>query len=74
MLSALDLTPFFHATICIGMQRGVKFKISRINLTGVVTRLGWISRAENVFGSLISTRLILYNASGVLTNVPFFIP
>jgi hypothetical protein len=53
---------------------GVKFEISRIPLTGIETRLGWISRAENVFGSLISTRLILYNASGVLTNVPFFIP
>jgi hypothetical protein len=49
---------------------GVQFEISRIPLTGVVTRFGWI--AENVFGSLISTRLILYNASGVPTNVPFF--
>jgi hypothetical protein len=49
-------------------------KKTRIPLTGVVTRLGWIYRAENVFGSLISTRLILYNVSGVLTNVPFFIP
>jgi hypothetical protein len=29
---------------------------------------------KNIFGSLITTRLILYNASGVLKNVPFFIP
>jgi hypothetical protein len=53
---------------------GVQFEISRIPLTRVVAILGWIYRAENVFGSLISKRLILYNASGVLTNVPFFIP
>jgi hypothetical protein len=53
---------------------GVQFEISRIPLTGVVARIGWIYRAENIFGSLISKRLILYNASGVLTNVPFFIP
>ena len=37
----------------------VQFEISRIPFTGVVTRLGWIYRAENVFGSLISMRLIL---------------
>ena len=53
---------------------GVQIEIIRIPLTEVVTRLGWIYRAENVFGSLISKRLILYNANGVLTNVPFFIP
>jgi hypothetical protein len=49
---------------------GVQFEISRIPLTGVVTRLGWIYRAENIFGSLISKRLILYNASGVLKMSP----
>jgi hypothetical protein len=49
---------------------GVQFEISRIPFTGVVTRLGWIYRAENVFGSLISMRLILYNASGVLKMSP----
>jgi hypothetical protein len=49
---------------------GVQFEISRIPLTGVVARLGWIYRAENVFGSLISKRLILYNASGVLKMSP----
>ena len=53
---------------------GVQFEISRIPLTRLVAIIGWKYRAENVFGSLISKRLILYNASEVLTNVPFFIP
>jgi hypothetical protein len=48
---------------------GVQFEISRIPLAGVVARLGWIYRAENVFGSLISKKLILYNASGVLNLI-----
>jgi hypothetical protein len=49
---------------------GVQFEISRIPLTGVVARLGWIYKAENVFGSLISKRLIIYYASGVLKMSP----
>jgi hypothetical protein len=49
---------------------GVQFEISRIPFTGVVTRLGWIYRAENVLGSLISTRLILYNGNGELKMSP----
>ena len=47
---------------------GVKFEISRIPLTGVMTRLGWMYRAENV------NKINTYNASGLLKNVPFFIP
>jgi hypothetical protein len=43
-----------YASECTG---GVKIKISRIPLIGLVTRLGWRYRAENVFRSLISTRL-----------------
>jgi hypothetical protein len=41
ILSALDLTQSVHAKISIGMHRGVKFKISRIPLIGLETRLGW---------------------------------
>ena len=41
ILPALDLTQSVHAKISIGMQRGVKFKISRIPLIGLETRLGW---------------------------------
>jgi hypothetical protein len=41
ILSALDLTQSVHAKISIGMHRGVKFKISRILLIGLETRLGW---------------------------------
>jgi hypothetical protein len=35
-----DLTQSVHAKISIGMHRVVKFKISRIPLIGLVTRLG----------------------------------
>jgi hypothetical protein len=41
ILPALDLTQSVHAKISIGMHRGVKFKISRIPLIGLETRLGW---------------------------------
>jgi hypothetical protein len=41
ILPALDLTQSVHAKISIGMQRLVKFKISRIPLIGLETRLGW---------------------------------
>ena len=41
ILPALDLTQSIHAKISIGMHRGVKFKISRIPLIGLETRLGW---------------------------------
>ena len=40
ILPALDLTQSVHAKISIGMHRGVKFKISRIPLIGLETRLG----------------------------------
>jgi hypothetical protein len=40
ILLAFDLTQFVHAKISIGIYRGVKFKISRIALIGLVTRLG----------------------------------
>jgi len=40
-LPAIDLTQSVHAKISIGMHRGVKFKISRIPLIGLETRLGW---------------------------------
>ena len=40
ILPALDLTPSVHAKISIGMHRVVKFKISRIPLIGLETRLG----------------------------------
>ena len=40
ILPALDLTQSVHAKIPIGMHRGVKFKISRIPLIGLETRLG----------------------------------
>ena len=64
ILSALDLTQIVHDEIMHRNALGVQFEISRIPFTGVVTRLGWIYRAENVFGSLFSMKLILYNASG----------
>jgi hypothetical protein len=41
ILPALDLTQSIHAKISIGMHRVVKFKISRIPLIGLETRLGW---------------------------------
>ena len=41
ILPALDLAQYVHAKISIGMHRGVKFKISRIPLIGLETRLGW---------------------------------
>ena len=41
ILPALDLTQSVHAKISIGMHRAVKFKISRIPLIGLETRLGW---------------------------------
>ena len=43
ILPALDLTQSVHAKISIGMHRGGggKFKISRIPLIGLETRLGW---------------------------------
>jgi hypothetical protein len=41
ILPALDLTLSVHAKISIGMHRVVKFKISRIPLIGLETRLGW---------------------------------
>ena len=41
ILPALDLTQSIYAKISIGMHRGFKFKISRIPLIGLVTRLGW---------------------------------
>ena len=41
ILPALDLTQSVHAKISIGMQRLVKYKISRIPLIGLETRLGW---------------------------------
>ena len=40
ILPALDMTQSVHAKISIGMHRGVKFKISRIPLIGLDTRLG----------------------------------
>jgi hypothetical protein len=40
ILPVLDLTQSVHAKISIGMHRGVKFKISRIPLIGLETRLG----------------------------------
>jgi hypothetical protein len=40
ILPALDLTQSVHAKISIGMHRVVKFKISRIPLIGLETRLG----------------------------------
>jgi hypothetical protein len=40
ILPALDLTQSVHAKISIVMHRGVKFKISRIPLIGLETRLG----------------------------------
>jgi hypothetical protein len=40
ILPALDLTQSVHAKIFIGMHRVVKFKISRIPLIGLETRLG----------------------------------
>jgi hypothetical protein len=36
ILPALDLTQSIHAKISIGMHRGVKFKISRIPLIGIL--------------------------------------
>ena len=39
ILPALDLTQSVHAKISIGMHRVVKFKISRIPLIGLETRL-----------------------------------
>ena len=41
ILPVLDLTQSVHAKISIGMHRVVKFKISRIPLIGLETRLGW---------------------------------
>ena len=41
ILPALVLTKSVHAKISIGMHRVVKFKISRIPLIGLETRLGW---------------------------------
>ena len=41
ILPALDLTQSVYAKISIGVHRGVKFKISRIPLIGLETRLGW---------------------------------
>jgi hypothetical protein len=41
ILPALDLTQSVHAKISIGMHRVVKFKISRIPLIGLETRLRW---------------------------------
>ena len=41
ILPAFDLTQSVHAKISIGMHRGSKFKISRIPLIGLETRLGW---------------------------------
>ena len=41
ILPALDLTQSVHAKISIGMHRVVKFKISRIPLIWLETRLGW---------------------------------
>jgi hypothetical protein len=40
ILPALDLTQSVHAKISIGMHRVVKFKISRIPVIGLETRLG----------------------------------
>jgi hypothetical protein len=40
ILPALEMTQSFHAKISIGMHLGVKFKISRIPLIGLETRLG----------------------------------
>jgi hypothetical protein len=40
ILPALDLTQSVHAKISIGMHRRVKFKISRIPLIELETRLG----------------------------------
>jgi hypothetical protein len=47
ILPALDLTQSVHAKISIGMHRLVKFKISRIPLIGLETRLGW--RTDRTF-------------------------
>ena len=41
ILPVLDLTQSVHAKISIGTHRVVKFKISRIPLIGLETRLGW---------------------------------
>jgi quinol-cytochrome oxidoreductase complex cytochrome b subunit len=41
ILPALDLAQSVRAKISIGMHRVVKFKISRIPLIGLETRLGW---------------------------------
>jgi hypothetical protein len=59
ILPALDLSQSVHAKISIGMHRGVKLKISRIPLNGLIgleTRLGWRTDRK-FFGILISTRL-----------------
>ena len=61
ILPAIDLTQSTHAKISIGMHRGVKFKISRIPLIGLETRLGW--RTDRKF---------LWNSNLVLSRVARF--
>ena len=58
ILPALDLTQSIHAKISIRMHRGVKFKISRIPLIGLETRLGIPVNPPPFHGSLPRKSLI----------------
>ena len=41
VLPVLDLTQSVHAKVSIGVHRVVEFKVSRVPLMGLGTRLGW---------------------------------
>jgi hypothetical protein len=66
ILPALDLTQSVHTKISIGMHRGVKFKISRIPLIGLETRLGW--RTDRKFLRNPNLNEIKYNADKRMHN------
>jgi hypothetical protein len=54
ILPTLDPTQSVHAKISIGMHRGVKFKIYRIPLIGLETRLGW--RTDRKFNPTLEAK------------------
>jgi hypothetical protein len=79
ILPVLDLTQSVHAKISIGMHRGVKFKISRMPLIGLETRLGWRTDRKFLRNRNLNEIMVVFCKSvessslfGFITNFTYF--
>jgi hypothetical protein len=72
ILPPLDMTQSVHTNISIGMHRGVKCKISRIPLIGLVTRLGWRYRQKFIRNPNLNEITCFYASPSFCNLLPFF--